>query len=102
MLTYFRSDHARYGTNKRFREDICDRSIETRSQLASRDIRNEGLVVQEVQDDALNSRKGRNDKKNNKPKVFPKHPKQIKRCTLSLYGNRPSYGIQTLHTDLWE
>ena len=38
----------------------------------------------------------------NTTKVYPKHRKRIKRCSLSLYGNRPSYGIQTLHRDLWE
>ena len=38
----------------------------------------------------------------NTTKLYPKHRKRIKRCSLSLYGNRPSYGIQTLHRDLWE
>jgi hypothetical protein len=105
MITYFRSENSRYLTDKSLTEDVCNRSFGTHSQLTASNIRTQVLVVEETQDarnDALSSRTGRNEKKNNKPKVVPKHPKQIKRCTMSLYGNRPSYGIQTLHTDLWE
>ena len=44
------------------------------------------------------------NKKASKPttKVPQTRPKRIKRCSISLYGNRPSYGLQTLHKDLWE
>ena len=33
---------------------------------------------------------------------YPKHPKRVKRCSMSLYGNRTGYGADSLHKDLWE
>ena len=48
--------------------------------------------------DKLSSTLNRNNSNPN-PRVYPK---RIKRCTMSLYGNRPGYGVQSLHRDLWE
>ena len=48
---------------------------------------------------AFKSHKTSTDTKSKVPRT---RPKRIKRCSISLYGNRPSYGIQTLHRDLWE
>ena len=33
---------------------------------------------------------------------YPKHHKRVKRCSMSLYGNRTGYGAESLHKDLWE
>lgn len=35
-------------------------------------------------------------------KFYPKHPKRVKRCSMSLYGNRTGYGADSLHKDMWE
>ena len=29
-------------------------------------------------------------------------PRRLKKCSVSLYGNRTWHGVQTLHRDIWE
>ena len=101
--TLLHLDNKRFGENElvRIRDTGLDTPCENTT-IGDEEILEDSVSISTKNEANLsNDNKGSNEKSND-VKEYPTYRRRIKRGTISLYGNRPSYGFPNLHRDLWE